>query len=346
MQRKSLGFTLVELLVVIAIIGILIAMLLPAVQQVREAARRTTCANNLRQCGIATHNYESSFMKLPPGMLHDAEADTLPGGVAGQQLGILVHIAPFMELNNLDGLIQPTRDSRRLGDDGAGQGIWYNYNLAGGAPTRFASLFKVSTFECPSDTGIAEALWVRLYTYISAGSPTTTTYTVTGGYFPSVNVFSPTDAVGHTNYFGVLGVFGRVGANGTAPATFNSPWETYTGIFMNRSETKFGSIVDGTANTLMFGESIKTLSLWPITTAETTYQVAWIANAVLPTGTWSNETFVAGQHFRFRSNHAGTVNFTMGDASVQAISRGADNLPIRYITGMADGRVASVADVK
>ncbi len=86
------GFTLVELLVVIAIIGILIAMLLPAVQSVREAARRTTCMNNLRQFGLAMHNYESSFMAFP---------ESRPFDNGGNRMSWCILVLDFIEQGNL-----------------------------------------------------------------------------------------------------------------------------------------------------------------------------------------------------------------------------------------------------
>lgn len=93
-NRSRTGFTLVELLVVIAIIGILIGMLLPAVQQVREAARRTTCSNNLRQLGLASLNYESANMNFPP------RAGVLPGVDTAHESTFL-EVFPFSEANNL-----------------------------------------------------------------------------------------------------------------------------------------------------------------------------------------------------------------------------------------------------
>lgn len=87
-KKQHSGFTLVELLVVIAIIGILIGMLLPAVQSVREAARRVNCQNNMRQLGLSLHNYESAFLKYPAGSVHDPWTP------------FMIHLFPHLEQGN------------------------------------------------------------------------------------------------------------------------------------------------------------------------------------------------------------------------------------------------------
>ena len=96
-QRKC-GFTLIELLVVIAIIAILISLLLPAVQQTREAARRTQCKNNLKQIGVALHNYLDQYRVFPPAFVSDVQSGTnSPGG----EWSIHARILPFIEQANL-----------------------------------------------------------------------------------------------------------------------------------------------------------------------------------------------------------------------------------------------------
>ncbi|MFO0906212.1 MAG: DUF1559 domain-containing protein [Pirellulales bacterium] len=130
MSRRRAGFTLVELLVVIAIIGILVALLLPAVQAAREAARRTQCSNNLKQLGLAMHNYHDVHGKLPPMV-----------GASGCCWGTWqVNILPFIELQNLRDLYV-----NHGGNDATGPRY-------GSAPnTTNVTTLRLKAFTCPSD---------------------------------------------------------------------------------------------------------------------------------------------------------------------------------------------------
>ena len=89
LPKRQSGFTLVELLVVIAIIGVLVALLLPAVQSAREAARRMSCSNNLKQLSLALHNYEDTHKTLPPA------------GIDSNQMSWTVLLLPYFEQQNL-----------------------------------------------------------------------------------------------------------------------------------------------------------------------------------------------------------------------------------------------------
>jgi len=121
-QRNGKGFTLVELLVVIAIIGILVALLLPAVQAAREAARRSQCTHNLAQLIIAVHNYEMAHSFYPPGTLE--KKGPIANTAQGYHHNWIEHLLPYMEEKNaykhIDRQVgvyhknnQPVRDLRR-----------------------------------------------------------------------------------------------------------------------------------------------------------------------------------------------------------------------------------------
>src|SRR5436309_89678 len=106
---KRLGFTLIELLVVIAIIAILIALLVPAVQKVRESASRAQCQNNLKQIGLAAHAYESANNRLPPGYNGAVDSNLMGPGIPpqnpnltqGPNVAVLAYLLPYVEQENV-----------------------------------------------------------------------------------------------------------------------------------------------------------------------------------------------------------------------------------------------------
>src|SRR6476660_8482895 len=98
-RKKPSGFTLVELLVVIAIIGVLVALLLPAVQAAREAARRVACLNNITQLGLSLHNYEFHFETLPPGVSNPE--GPIRNEPQGNHVSWIVRVLPYLEQNAL-----------------------------------------------------------------------------------------------------------------------------------------------------------------------------------------------------------------------------------------------------
>jgi prepilin-type N-terminal cleavage/methylation domain-containing protein len=107
-KRPRFGFTLIELLVVIAIIAILIGLLLPAIQKVREAANRTTCQNNLKQIGTALHNYHGVHKRFPPGSVGNGGTTAMPVPAYGWP----IYLLPYVEQQNLYDRINP--DTRTL----------------------------------------------------------------------------------------------------------------------------------------------------------------------------------------------------------------------------------------
>lgn len=137
LRRSRSGFTLIELLVVIAIIAILIALLLPAVQQAREAARRTQCRNNLKQTGIALHNYHDVYLRLPSGWLGVDNGTGEPFVDGNNGWGWAARILPYLDQTNIYNQIE--------------------FNVGVEDPlNQSARLNVISTFICPSDVATSK----------------------------------------------------------------------------------------------------------------------------------------------------------------------------------------------
>ncbi len=221
-RRDSHGFTLVELLVVIAIIGILIGMLLPAVQSVREEARRTACSNHMRQIGLAILNRESATGDFPINQVGPGGPDA-NGGYESGYYSWLVPLLPYIERNNV-------YDSISL-DISNGDG--FGFMISSDHPNAQAANTLINTFLCPSDFALQN-------TEIAMGSsqPAPDSYMGNAGW--------STHTTGFDGERIAPGKF-----NGVIPLVH--PSET---ISWHDQEVRIADIVDGTSNTSMISERL------------------------------------------------------------------------------------------
>lgn len=221
-RRLSPGFTLVELLVVIAIIGILVGMLLPAVQSVRAAARRTQCANNVRQIALSVHNYESAHMRFPVNQIGSGAANNF--GFGKGHYSWMVPILPFIEQGN----VYQQFDLRINNGDGDG------YKISDSHPNATAVSTSIPTFLCPSDLPSVDNSII-----LGSANPAPGSYSANAGW--------PSYATGFNGERSTPGNF-----NGVIPLVHPSEKISWHGS----GRVGIAQISDGTSNTALLSERL------------------------------------------------------------------------------------------
>jgi prepilin-type N-terminal cleavage/methylation domain-containing protein len=341
MRRHRSGFTLVELLVVIAIIGILVGLLLPAVQAAREAARRMQCSNNLKQIGLATHNYMDTFRsKLPVGSWH---------GVHGTWLnGLLPYIeqsAMFNIYQNLGGV-----QSFRTG------GVRY------GSPVNLPVVrTQLSAYTCPSDRVTASPnviSGITFHNYVANYGNTTR------GRLSPYGVTSS----GAPNVWGGAPFIEFIGPNTGNWANYYS-W-IHTNLNALKFSVKLADVSDGTSNTLAFSECVQATggnlsgfawwgggahfeTLLAPNTSQPDVVEQSCANpvtdrnnppCVVRAAASGNVVTTGAESVAARSRHTGGVQCTLMDGSVRFISNSIALDTWRALGSAAGGEVFSLED--
>lgn len=332
MNRKNIivargrrGFTLVELLVVIAIIGILVALLLPAIQAAREAARRAECANNLKQIGLAAQNFHDTYNRLPPGYLGPKPSATAYN-YQEQEIAAMAYLLPYMEAQEIyelvDIMVQPTSGSNMvpLLDLDKIAMPWWNHSGPNppGGPWEMAHT-KIGGLVCPSvDPYQNSSSTIVLLNYYYPNSSTATIqasgFSISGGG----------SDLGRTTYLACAGLIGD------APGWAHNR----RGAFGNRSRYGLRDVVDGTSNTLAFGEAVGHKSA----PGKYEYAYAWMGAGALPVA-WG-----LGEHhwYEFSSMHPGIVQFVFADGSTHGVGVEIANKPLTNLAAMADGNVVEM----
>jgi prepilin-type N-terminal cleavage/methylation domain-containing protein len=343
-QKRRVGFTLVELLVVIAIIGVLVAMLLPAVQAARESARRSQCTNNLKQFGLAIQNHADVRKKLPAGAYWgdirfppDCDASLTCKGPQCCKLGrgtIHMFLLPYLEQQALYAQFDFTRRTdEQVTPDGTPIGAQ-----------------QVPVFVCPSDEhpeavanrGGATLPPEKLATYKM------TNYQASRGptkQLPGGACTCPTWSLYNNAYPGLIEEYPDTGGDVTQLTTFGGPFTRLA------YEVQLKQVSDGLSNTIFMGEVRPGCSKHAAEGWSWSHSGNGLVSTIVPInfdscstefsarcGCWDNWVTELG----FKSNHAGGAYFVMGDASVQFLSETIDLRAYNAIGGKADGVEASI----
>jgi len=329
-DRKA-GFTLIELLVVIAIIAILIALLLPAVQQAREAARRIQCKNNLKQVGLALHNYLDTYSSFPPAFVSDISTTNTPGG----EWSILARLMPYLEESNL---YQQADLSRSYEDpSGVNDGIAIQRMKAYICPS------EVNDRQRTSSSGVAEHYPIT-YGY-NGGTwrvwTNATRQTGDGAFAPNSNFGTQhfTDGTSNTLGFSEVKAFtpyNRDGDQGTA-AIPSAPVDVealIAGGGSNKANSGHTEWVDGRVHQTGFTTTLPPNSKVLVPGGDRPEEGDY--TSCREDKTCTTPTYAA---VTSRSWHIGVVNSLLMDGSVRSISENIDLGTWRNLGQRNDGNV-------